>query len=250
MANTKYIIYALLGSALLLALIALYVGTKSGEVNLLGSSGGAEKKLNEALPGPLSVNETPTSTLPDAVTSITPAMDNNATQNPIATLHTTRGDIKLELFKDAMPVTVGNFTKLAGEGFYNLTKFHRVISGFMIQGGDPNSKGTNVALYGQGGPGYTIQDEFVSDPRLTNVRGTIAMANTGQPNSGGSQFFINLVDNTNLDFDKQPFSSKHPVFGRVVAGMDVVDAIGGVKTGDGNLPVDPITVTSVTIEGN
>lgn len=171
-----------------------------------------------------------------------------STMNPTALFQTNKGVIALELFEDKMPITVGNFVKLAEEGFYNNTKFHRVIDGFMIQGGDPNSKGDNPAEYGRGGPGYTIQDEFVADPVLTNTRGTIAMANTGQPNSGGSQFFINTVDNTNLDFDKQPLSSKHPVFGRVVNGMTVVDMISGVATGQGNVPVEPVVIESVTIQ--
>jgi len=168
--------------------------------------------------------------------------------NPIATIKTNYGTIKLELFEDRMPITVGNFKKLAKEGFYDGTKFHRVIEGFMIQGGDPNSKTDNVLTYGTGGPGYTIQDEFIKSDLLSNVRGTIAMANTGQPNSGGSQFFINLVDNINLDFDKEPLSSKHPVFGRVVEGMDVVDKIGQVETNAADVPLEPVVVESITIE--
>ncbi len=166
-------------------------------------------------------------------------------QNPIAVLKTVKGDIEIELFMDRTPVTVGNFVKLAKSEFYNGTKFHRVIKGFMIQGGDPNSKGTDTSKYGFGGSGYTIQDEFVAG--LSNVRGTIAMANTGQTNSGGSQFFINLVDNTGLDFDKPPFTSSHPVFGKVIQGMDVVDAIAGVQTGTNNIPVIPIVIERITI---
>ncbi len=117
----------------------------------------------------------------------------------------------------------------------------------MIQAGDPNSKGADSGTYGTGGPGYTIQDEFVADPLLSNVRGTIAMANTGQPNSGGSQFFINTVDNVGLDFDKEPFASRHPVFGRIVDGMDVVDAISATPVGARDLPTDPVIIESITI---
>lgn len=168
--------------------------------------------------------------------------------NPHAFLKTNYGTIELELFADQMPITVGNFISLAESGFYNNTKFHRVIESFMIQGGDPNTRGDNEAIYGIGGPEDTIQDEFVSGELLTNARGTIAMANTGQPNSGGSQFFINLVNNTGLDFDKQPLSSKHPVFGRVVNGMDVVDIIGKVETKPNDIPVEPVVVESVTIQ--
>ncbi|KKW18414.1 MAG: Peptidylprolyl isomerase [Parcubacteria group bacterium GW2011_GWB1_50_9] len=166
-------------------------------------------------------------------------------KNPIAIFKTAKGNIEIELFMDGTPITAENFIKLAKSGFYDGTKFHRVIKGFMIQGGDPNSKGTDTSKYGFGGSGYTIQDEFVAG--LSNVRGTIAMANTGQPNSGGSQFFINLADNTGLDFDKPPFTSSHPVFGKVIKGTDVVDAIAGVRTGASDIPLTPITIESVTI---
>lgn len=145
---------------------------------------------------------------------------------------TSEGNIVIELASN-MPVTTGNFVKLVNEGFYDGVIFHRVIPGFMIQGGDP--QGT-----GMGGPGYTIEDEFVEGS--TNVRGTISMANTGRPNSGGSQFFINLVDNTFLDWDKPPFSSKHPAFGKVVEGMDVVDKIGNVETDGDDKPLKEVKI--------
>lgn len=167
--------------------------------------------------------------------------------NPTATFTTNYGAITLELFAGDMPTTVENFISLAEDGFYDDTKFHRVIRGFMIQGGDPNSRGDDPTTYGTGGPGYTIQDEFVDGDHLSNVRGTIAMANTGQPNSGGSQFFINVADNTNLDFNQQPMTSRHPVFGQVVDGMDVVDEIEAVATGARDVPSDPVVVESVTI---
>ena len=146
-------------------------------------------------------------------------------------LETTLGEIALRLRPD-MPVTAGNFEKLVRKGFYNNTIFHRVIAGFMIQGGDPTGTG-------RGGPGYVIKDEFSRTNR--NSRGTIAMANAG-PNTGGSQFFINLVNNNFLD-------SKHPVFGEVIRGMDVVDAIAKVKTGNvagmGDVPMEAVTIKSV-----
>jgi peptidylprolyl isomerase len=166
--------------------------------------------------------------------------------NPTTSIKTNYGTIELELFTDTMPITTANFIKLAKEGFYNGTKFHRVIDGFMIQGGDPISKTEEALRYGNGGPGYTITDEFVAGKFLTNVRGTIAMANTGQPNSGGSQFFINLVDNTGLDYDKPPTQSSHPVFGRVLNGMEVVDEIGKVKV-NSEVPVKPVLVESVSV---
>jgi len=167
------------------------------------------------------------------------------TKNQNVIFKTNKGDIEIELFLEKSPITAGNFLKLAEEGFYNETKFHRVISNFMIQGGDPTSIGDDTSLYGKGGPGYTIEDEFMEG--FSNVRGTISMANTGQANSGGSQFFINLADNSNLDFNKEPLSSKHPVFGRVVSGMEVVDLIAGVQTGANDIPIDPVIINEILI---
>lgn len=143
--------------------------------------------------------------------------------------HTTRGDIIIDLDQN-MPITAGNFEKLVKGGFYDGIIFHRVIDGFMIQGGCPKGTGT-------GGPGYTIRDEF--GPKNRNYRGTISMANAG-PNTGGSQFFINLVDNNFLD-------SKHPVFGKVTTGMDVVDGIGKVRTGRGDRPVEDVKIIKAEI---
>lgn len=155
-------------------------------------------------------------------------------------MKTNMGDITIELFNDSRPVTAGNFSKLAKEGFYDGIKFHRVIEGFMIQAGDPLSKDdTQKDYWGTGGPGYKIEDEL-SLPN-ENLAGTISMANAG-PNTGGSQFFINLVDNTPLD-------SRHSVFGKVVDGMSVVEAIGSspVDQLDGNKPINSITIESVTL---
>jgi peptidylprolyl isomerase len=144
-------------------------------------------------------------------------------------MKTTMGDITLQLYDD-MPITAGNFAKLVKEGFYNGVIFHRVIDNFMIQGGDPSGTG-------RGGPGYTIKDEFSQNNR--NSKGTISMANAG-PNTGGSQFFINLVDNNYLD-------SKHPVFGEVIEGMDVVEAMAKVETGNADKPVEDITILEATL---
>lgn len=164
------------------------------------------------------------------------------------TLQTTMGDIELELFADKMPITVGNFVELAKADFYDGVKFHRVIPGFMIQAGDPKTKDDSLAdQWGSGGPGYTIEDEFVEG--LSNLRGTIAMANTGIPGSGGSQWFINVVDNTYLDWDKEPAAAKHPVFGRVTSGMDVVDAIVNVPaTQVQTRPDEPVIINDVIIK--
>lgn len=167
--------------------------------------------------------------------------------NPIALFETNKGTIEIELYDDAMPITAGNFMKLINEGFYDGIKFHRIIDGFMIQGGDPITKTDEVARYGTGGPGYSIPDEHITGEKLSNVRGSLSMANSG-PDSGGSQFFINLADNTNLDFDKPPLQSKHPVFGQVVAGMDVIDAIASVATGPSDLPLDAVVIEKATIK--
>ncbi len=151
-------------------------------------------------------------------------------------LETNVGDIVIELYSD-MPITAGNFEKLVREGFYDGIIFHRIIDGFMIQGGDPTGTGS-------GGPGYQIKDEFVAGH--SNIRGTLSMANSG-PNSGGSQFFINLVDNSFLDYDKQPAQSKHPVFGEVIEGMDVIDKIAKVQTGAGDRPVTEVKIVKATV---
>ena len=144
-------------------------------------------------------------------------------------LETNLGMIRIALALD-MPITAGNFETLVQKGYYNGVIFHRIIEGFMIQGGDPTGTGC-------GGPGYAIKDEF--PPGNRNDRGTISMANAG-PNTGGSQFFINLVNNNFLD-------GKHPVFGRVVDGMNVVDKIGKTKTGPGDRPVKEVVIVKAEI---
>lgn len=145
-------------------------------------------------------------------------------------LETTLGDLRIELFEDTMPVTAGNFRKLVEKGFYNGVIFHRVIPDFMVQGGDPTGTG-------RGGPGYTIKDEFTPENR--NARGTISMANAG-PNTGGSQFFINVVDNTRLDL-------KHPVFGKVVAGMEVADAISRAPRSRQDRPLTDVVIKKASV---
>ncbi|MDD4137983.1 MAG: peptidylprolyl isomerase [Methanoregula sp.] len=157
-------------------------------------------------------------------------MTTPAPAEKIARLETNMGTIRIALAPD-MPITAGNFEKLVNEGFYNGVIFHRVISGFMLQGGDP--KGT-----GMGGPGFSIPDEFT--PVNRNDRGTISMANAG-PNTGGSQFFINLVNNNFLD-------GKHPVFGKVIEGMAVVDKIGKTKTGHGDRPLKDVVIVKAVME--
>jgi cyclophilin family peptidyl-prolyl cis-trans isomerase len=165
--------------------------------------------------------------------------ENNA-QNVTALIKTNKGDIKIELLSQQAPNTVANFVKLAEEGFYDNTKFHRVIKDFMIQGGDPLSKDDSKRdLWGTGGPGYTFADEI--GPNNHNDAGTIAMANSG-PNTNGSQFFINAVNNNYLD-------SKHTVFGRVTAGMNVVTIIDNVPTNESDQPIEDVIVNTIDIIG-
>jgi len=207
--------------------LAYWAGTPSPQVS------------TETINGPLT---------PEAVADIyEPIITND--MNAVAVFQTNVGEIEIELYEDVMPVTAGNFRKLIEEGFYDGIKFHRVISGFMIQGGDPITKTDEVFRYGTGGPGYAIADEHIAGEQLTNTRGSLSMANSG-PNSGGSQFFINLVDNLFLDFDKEPLTSKHPVFGRVVGGMDVVDAISQVPTNERDLPLTDVIIERATIKPN
>lgn len=183
---------------------------------------------------------TTTALLPASSATSSATMNTSTSeQTTEVVLHTNKGDITLEIFTGQMPVTTTNFLKLAKAGFYDGVKFHRVIDGFMIQGGDPLTKDdTQVARWGTGGPGYTIKDEFAQG--LSNVRGTIAMANAG-PNTGGSQFFINTADNLFLD-------GKHPVFGRVIAGAEVVNAISKTKTGQADRPVEAVVINSVEVK--
>ena len=169
--------------------------------------------------------------------------------NPTALLDTSLGQIKVELFADKMPITANNFVKLAKSGFYDGLHFHRVIDGFMLQFGCPHSKDPTSRRAGTGdGPDGNLQDEHPPNAKLSNEPGTLSMANTGAPNSGSCQFFINTVHNAYLDWFT-PGPSKHPVFGKVIEGMDVVKKIGGTATSKpGDRPVKPITIELVTIE--
>jgi peptidylprolyl isomerase len=155
----------------------------------------------------------------------------NQMGNTKVKLETNQGDIVIHLYSD-MPITSGNFKKLVEQGFYDGVIFHRIIDGFMIQGGDPTGTG-------MGGPGYNIEDEFTHAGGNKNNKYTISMANAG-PNTGGSQFFINLVDNNFLD-------TKHPAFGKVIEGMDVVDKIAKVETNAKDKPVEDVAIVKASV---
>lgn len=160
-----------------------------------------------------------------------------STQSGTAVLDTTHGKITIGLRPDLAPKHVENFKKLANDGFYNGTTFHRVIPGFMIQGGDPNSKSDDRSTHGFGGPGYTVDAEFSSEK---HVRGVVSMARGGDPNSAGSQFFIVVADSAHLD-------GQYTVFGKVNSGMDVVDKIVSAEKDARDNPLQRIEIKSVSI---
>jgi cyclophilin family peptidyl-prolyl cis-trans isomerase len=167
--------------------------------------------------------------------------------NPTATFETSLGSFTAEIFQDKMPITAGNFVKLAKSGFYDGLHFHRVIKDFMVQFGCEFSKDPNSPRCGTGdSPFGKIQDEHPAAHKISNEPGTLSMANTGRPNSGGAQFFINTVHNDRLDWFT-PGQSKHPVFGKVTAGMDIVKKIEGSPTGPNDRPRTPIKMIKVTI---
>ena len=169
--------------------------------------------------------------------------------NPIAVFETSLGSFKAEIFADKMPATAANFVKLAKAKFYDGLHFHRVIKGFMIQFGCPHSKDPKSPRAGTGGPSWgTIPDEFPPNAKISNDIGTLSMANTGRPNTGGSQFFINCAHNDYLDWFT-PGPSRHPVFGKITEGLDVVHKIETAKTDPGDRPTTPIQMIRVTIQG-
>ena len=152
--------------------------------------------------------------------------------NKIAEFNTNKGNFKAELFNDKAPLTTGNFIKLVSEGFYNGLIFHRVIPNFMVQAGCPHGTG-------RGGPGYTIRDEFHPDLKH-NTKGILSMANAG-PNTGGSQFFITVAETPWLD-------KHHAIFGKVVDGYEVVDAISKVDRDRNDKPMQPVKINTITIK--
>lgn len=200
-------------------------GTVAALLLALTLACGGEERA--AAPGAALAPEPPPGTLPVAVLTVR-----------------NRGTIRVELLAHRAPKTVANFETLAGQGFYDGTTFHRVIPGFMVQGGDPLTKDRDPRNDGTGGPGHRVPDEFGAAP---HHRGALSMANTGVPNSGGSQFFIVVGDAPQLD-------GRHSVFGRVVEGMDVVDAIVAVerdqygRRGPADRPLEDVVVESVRIE--
>jgi cyclophilin family peptidyl-prolyl cis-trans isomerase len=170
--------------------------------------------------------------------------------NPTAVFDTSEGTFKVEIFLAEMPITAGNFIRLAESGFYDGLHFHRVIPGFMAQFGCPYSKDPNSSKAGTGGPpSGNIQDEFLPNAKFSNEPGTLSMANTGRPNSGGSQFFINTAHNKFLDWWDKSTPSQHPVFGRVIEGMDVLKKLETFGSRQGKTS-KPLRMNKITIVHN
>ena len=234
----KYTIYAIVIVLVVLGIWVIKGGTKPespADMYITNTPEATENTLTQPVPPVPSESSDP-----KTEKTITNLDEKKVMQ---ATLHTTEGDITIEFFEKDAPKTVANFLKLAGEGYYDGVKFHRVIADFMIQTGDPNSKDdSKMALWGKGGPGYTVPAEI----KLKNTAGTVATARLGdqfnpERASSGSQFFINAKDNPFLD-------GGYTVFGKVVAGMEVVAKIENTPTGQYDKPVTPKVIKSITLK--
>ena len=162
-----------------------------------------------------------------------PEMTIDPSKQYTATMKTSQGSMTIELYAKDAPKTVNNFVTLAKDGFYDGVTFHRVIEGFMLQGGDPTGTG-------RGGPGYTFEDETRGNPNKHDAAGVLSMANAG-PNTNGSQFFVTLAPTPHLN-------GKHTVFGKVTDGLDVVKKIGSVPTDANDKPRTPVTIEGITID--
>lgn len=172
----------------------------------------------------------------EKVYSSMPEMSIDQSKSYTAVIQTSMGDLSVEFFSDTAPITVNNFISLSNDGYYDNIIFHRVISGFMIQGGDPS--GTGHGEYGKF-PGYTFEDEL--NNQRPYEKGILAMANAG-PNTNGSQFFIMHVD--------YPLPYQYTIFGKVTAGLDVIDSIASVQTAEGDKPVEDVVILGVTVSSS
>lgn len=226
------VILLIIGGAYFLRGQALRTSSGEGTQDTLSDQSFSQEGVPQELTNPLQGNDT---LLPTSSSSSPTKTMEHYTQ---ATLKTSQGDIVISLNQET-PHTVENFIKLAQSGFYDGTKFHRVIKDFMIQGGDPLTKDdTQQARWGTGGPGYQFADEITA--QNNNEKGTLAMANAG-PNTNGSQFFINVHDNSFLN-------TKHTVFGKVIKGYDLVEKMSMVPTDQSDRPLTPLVIIGVELK--
>jgi peptidyl-prolyl cis-trans isomerase B (cyclophilin B) len=186
-------------------------------------------------------DETTTSAAAETTSSAAPAQQEkpmSAYENKVAEIHTSAGQIDIRFFPDVAPNHVRNFLTLAEQGFYNGTRFHRVIPGFMIQGGDPNTKGDgDPRMWGTGNAGSNVKAEFST---VKHTRGIVSMARSGHPDSASSQFFIMVADYPSLN-------GQYSVFGQVTKGMEVADKIVSARTGANDRPLEPTTIDKIVI---
>ncbi len=213
--------------------------SQKAKQNIQNAADMQNKKMSEA------TNETQENTTPIKNSQINNSQNNQMDNSEltkkysVALIKTSLGDIKVKFFNVDAPITVGNFLKLSRDGFYAGTKFHRVIKGFMIQGGDPLSKDELMKdRWGTGGPGYKFNDELKGTEKYP--QGTLAMANSG-PNTNGSQFFIVTAS------PEAPLPASYTVFGQVITGMDIALKIEKVETSSNDRPVDDVIIQSVEL---
>jgi len=193
------------------------------------SSEPVQSETPESTPAPVTQTQ--------SATPKEPAMAETTTTDKVAEMKTSKGTIVIRFFPDVAPNHVKNFLELSKSGFYNGVKFHRVIPGFMIQGGDPNTKNADQSLWGTGGSGKNLKAEF--NP-VHHRRGILSMARSGHPDSASSQFFIVVGDSGFLD-------NQYTVFGEVVSGMDVADQIVNAPKNSRDVPNEPVSIESVTV---